>query len=79
LHYLDTRKALQVINMMDKNDTLQSTSLVQPFSESMANSITRSSSPTSEISTSARNNIKIYDNSTSKKAKFGRRKGGSKK
>ncbi|CAG8456657.1 7011_t:CDS:2, partial [Cetraspora pellucida] len=61
---------------MEENDT--STSSAQPFNETFTDSITRSSSPTSEISTSAKSNIEIYDNPTSKKAKFGR-KGGSKK
>ncbi|CAG8513497.1 14421_t:CDS:2 [Dentiscutata heterogama] len=59
---------------MKENDT--STSSAQPFNEMFTDSITRSSSPTLEISTSARSDIKIYDNPTFKKAKFGR-KGGS--
>ncbi|CAG8603250.1 3887_t:CDS:2 [Cetraspora pellucida] len=59
---------------MEENDT--STSSAQLFNETFTDSITRSSSPTSEISTSARSDIEIYDNPTSKKAKFGQ-KGGS--
>ncbi|CAG8698925.1 7039_t:CDS:1, partial [Dentiscutata heterogama] len=53
---------------MEENDT--STLSAQPFNETFTNSITRSSSPTLKISTSTRSDIEIYDNPTSKKAKF---------
>ncbi|CAG8854470.1 45830_t:CDS:1, partial [Gigaspora margarita] len=43
-----------ISNTMEENDTSQSTSSAQPFNETFTDSITRSSSPTSEISTSAR-------------------------
>ncbi|CAG8854982.1 8664_t:CDS:1, partial [Gigaspora margarita] len=64
--------------MDDKIDTPQSTLSAQPFDESFADPITRSNSPVSEISSSAKSDTETYNKPTSKKAKLVL-KGGSKK